>query len=504
MTSSPFLCCTISGNQSLPDAPFYWQSDLPLGEAIRPFFLLPDSDTIIFNGEGNTVKVVAISHPTPKKIAIFKNAALTPRAIDVMTKSIAPSGRRKSLPYLIMERWSQPHNAERLEFAVCNTDNWSPHTAIDPKIFKLAGPAGRLRFVLSPSGTKIAVAGNDGEQVLLQIYDIPTKRITHRFVTTDHRLQWVWTPDELIVMLEAFDLIVCGLGAESGCSGEPAPLETLSTVGALRHDHRDKGTLTCSPDGRFVGFRYRKLDTYDLEVHAVVFQIKTTKGSLFSQPVGLFDHGASYDDEAVRFLFSPVNHLGLSDTLCIAVCDEETFMLSFKAAKGWEDGNCPLKVHEVRGGIRGIDARCISGDGSLIYGVGTHHQSGEVYDAKGHRSYGDRISLNQFAMAPAGRMIAYGVNSAEGNLVVVQRLDSNADDTSSAPVESKRPLPWPMFCAQIEFTADGRFLVYRGDTSDIFVDYVTLGQTLENARDDRCAKLLPADIRARIGGFLLC
>ena len=88
-------------------------------------------------------------------------------------------------------------------------------------------------------------------------------------------------------------------------------------------------------------------------------------------------------------------------------------------------------------------------------------------------------------------------------MVVRYFLDDAHDDGCVQVFESKRMLPWPVSCAQIEFTPDGKYIVYRGGTSDIFVDYATLGQTLQKDQDDDCSKLLPSDVRTRLGEFLV-
>ena len=183
MKFSPFLCCTISGNRMPPNV-----------------FLLPDSETILFTGEGDTIRVVAISHPHAKQVAVLQNAALTGRAMEVMTKSIGSSCRRKSLPYLITERRIPGRIlVTGFELSIFNTGDWALDSVVD--YWQLSGEdfINEAQLELSPCGAKIGFSGSSsGNEMILRVYDIPTKRVTHHFITSCPHLKWIWTPDDCI------------------------------------------------------------------------------------------------------------------------------------------------------------------------------------------------------------------------------------------------------------------------------------------------------------------
>ena len=189
-SSSPFLCCTVKNNVKLTEDRINNRQASSLDEVSgRPFFLLPDSDTIVFNGEGDTVKAVAISYPAPKEVAVLKDAALTLGVIQMMTEAVASEGKRHLLPYLLTEHRSSDYTGgEGFEILVFNTSDWSLHAIIDRR--KRQGQHFIDTLVLSPSGTRIGMARNDGHQVLFDVYSIEPKSVSHSFVATDCRLQW--------------------------------------------------------------------------------------------------------------------------------------------------------------------------------------------------------------------------------------------------------------------------------------------------------------------------
>ena len=508
---SPYLCCTISGSTLFDEQTPSATPKLSLDEVTteRPFFLLPDGGCVAFSGESSdTVKVVAITHPHPKEIAILQNAALTPRVIQVMKKSIIQSGRRKHLPYLIVEdRLPTPRTPQSFQFAVYDTATWALHCIVDAEQLDLSDTARSVEMVLSPSGTQLAVSSVENHRLVLRVYGIKLKCVTHHFATAGDEVPWSWTTDGCIAMVEHLSLFVYSLAEATEGSNLLVPFSPLSSLNWLPPYNKGVGPLVCSPDGRFVCVTYKEYEDYAVESHAVLFQIKTTAGDFYDKPQLLINHMATSDGGELKYIFSPPDTSGLCDTFCLAVWCEETFTLSFKQSAGWSDGLPPVDSQQIAmpgitppGGVLDFsnDEQCISYDGSLLYAL-LPGSKGLISDQK--RFKDQHLAPCHFAMAPKDRMCAYNVSSAGRTALVVQTY---ADDDDDVTVESRRLLPAHVVCVQIEFTPDGKYIVYRSGTGDIFVDFATLGQSLEIEKDDDCSKLLPADVRCRLGQFVLC
>ena len=305
-----------------------------------------------------------------------------------------------------------------------------------------------------------------------------------------------------IVTMENSVLTIRGLGEETDENGGPAQLLPLSAFQSPCRDKRGLYDLACSPDGRFVAGRYRSPTLVGYTTVARIFQIKLAEGQLCKEPLHLlsFVEGLESEGNERQCFFAPPNDAGRCEALCLSFGPDEMSMVSFKASDGWVDDGLPKRQK-----ASGFAGRSFSGDGSLVHcvspsGLATIANADSLISSA-------QLSLpsQQVAMSPEGRMFASLDDDSVTDLIVFHCPKTvGVGDGCVSALESKRSLPagqGPM--QQLEFTPDGQYVVYRGKTSDIFVDFATLGQTLQMERGDDCCRLLPADVRNRLGQFLV-